>query len=55
MRLLPSWLREFVTIPADDTKLADDLTMAGISIEGVMNEGGKSSMTSTSRPTALTP
>jgi phenylalanyl-tRNA synthetase beta chain len=41
MRLLSSWLREFVNIPVDDTKLADDLTMAGISIEGVMNEGGE--------------
>src|SRR6185369_9335217 len=41
MRLLPSWLREFVNIPVDDTKLADDLTMAGISIESVMNEDGE--------------
>jgi phenylalanyl-tRNA synthetase beta chain len=41
MRLLPSWLREFVNIPVDDTKLADDLTMAGISVEGVINEGGE--------------
>jgi phenylalanyl-tRNA synthetase beta chain len=41
MHLLPSWLREFVNIPVDDTRLADDLTMAGISVEGVMNEGGE--------------
>ncbi len=41
MRLLASWLREFVTIPVDDIKLADDLTMAGISVEGVINEGGE--------------
>jgi phenylalanyl-tRNA synthetase beta chain len=41
MRLLPSWLREFVSIPVDDTKLADDLTMAGISVEGVLNENGE--------------
>ena len=41
MRLLPSWLREFVNIPVDDTKLADDLAMAGISVEGVISEGGE--------------
>ncbi|HWR17789.1 MAG TPA: phenylalanine--tRNA ligase subunit beta [Terriglobales bacterium] len=41
MLLLPSWLREFVNIPVDDTKLADDLTMAGISIEGVTSENGQ--------------
>ncbi len=41
MRILPSWLREFVNIPVDDNKLADDLTMAGISIEAVMNEDGE--------------
>ena len=41
MRLLASWLREFVNIPVDDNKLADDLTMAGISVEGVMSEGGE--------------
>ena len=41
MRILPSWLREFVNIPVDDTKLSDDLTMAGISIEAVMSEGGE--------------
>src|SRR5512135_3645394 len=40
MLLLPSWLREFVNIPVDDTRLADDLTMAGISIEGVTSENG---------------
>jgi phenylalanyl-tRNA synthetase beta chain len=41
VRLLSSWLREFVNIPVDDNQLADDLTMAGISVEGVINEGGE--------------
>jgi phenylalanyl-tRNA synthetase beta chain len=41
MRLLPSWLREFVNIPVDDRQLANDLTMAGISVEGVMDVGGE--------------
>jgi phenylalanyl-tRNA synthetase beta chain len=40
MRLLPSWLREFVSIPADDQKLADDLTLAGLSVEAVLSDGG---------------
>ena len=41
MRFLPSWLREFVSIPADDRKLADDLTLAGLSVEAVLSEGGQ--------------
>ncbi len=39
MKILPNWLREFVDIPADDRKLADDLTLAGISVEGIEGEG----------------
>ncbi len=39
MKILPAWLREFVDIPADDRKLADDLTLAGISVESVEGEG----------------
>jgi len=41
MRILPNWLREFVSIPADDRKLADDLTLAGLSVEAVLSEGGQ--------------
>ncbi len=33
MRLVSSWIREFVEIPGDDRKLAADLTMAGIFFE----------------------
>jgi len=39
MKILPAWLREFVDIPVDDRKLADDLTLAGISVESVEGEG----------------
>jgi len=35
MKLLPSWIREFVDVPADDRQLADALTSAGISVEGI--------------------
>ncbi len=41
MRILPNWLREFAPIPADDQKLADDLTLAGLSVEAVLSEGGQ--------------
>jgi phenylalanyl-tRNA synthetase beta chain len=41
MRILPNWLREFAPIPADDRKLADDLTLAGLSVEAVLTEGGQ--------------
>jgi phenylalanyl-tRNA synthetase beta chain len=39
MKILPAWLREFVDIPVDDRKLADDLTLAGISVESIEGEG----------------
>ena len=41
MKILAAWLREFVDIPADDRKLADDLTLAGISVEGIEGEGAR--------------
>jgi phenylalanyl-tRNA synthetase beta chain len=40
MRILPSWLREFVDIKADDRQLAEDLTSAGIAVETVVEEHG---------------
>ena len=40
MRIIPSWLREFVDIAADDRQLAEDLTSAGIAVESVQEENG---------------
>jgi phenylalanyl-tRNA synthetase beta chain len=40
MRILPSWLREFVDVTADDRQLAEDLTSAGIAVETVVEENG---------------
>ncbi|MGO9517075.1 MAG: phenylalanine--tRNA ligase subunit beta [Candidatus Korobacteraceae bacterium] len=40
MRILPAWLREFVTIAADDRQLAEDLTSAGIAVESVQEGNG---------------
>ncbi len=43
MRILPTWLREFVDIAADDRQLAEDLTSAGIAVESVQEEDGATS------------
>jgi phenylalanyl-tRNA synthetase beta chain len=40
VRIIPSWLREFVDIAADDRQLAEDLTSAGIAVESVQEENG---------------
>ncbi len=41
MRIIPSWLREFVDIAVDDRQLAEDLTSAGIAVESVQQENGE--------------
>jgi phenylalanyl-tRNA synthetase beta chain len=40
MRILPSWLREFVNVAAGDRQLAEDLTSAGIAVESIAEEQG---------------
>src|SRR3954454_9903271 len=39
MKISPNWLRDFVTIKADDRQLANDLTHAGIAVESVEGAG----------------
>ena len=39
MRISPNWLREFVPLDVDNTRLAEDLTHAGIAVEGFIGEG----------------
>src|SRR6476646_1526418 len=39
MKLSPQWIREFVDLPVDDRRLAEDLTSIGIAVEGVSGEG----------------
>lgn len=39
MKLSPSWLRDFVDLPVDYRRLADELTMAGVAVEGISGEG----------------
>jgi phenylalanyl-tRNA synthetase beta chain len=39
MKISPQWLRDFVEIPVDYSRLANELTLAGIAVEGVSGEG----------------
>src|ERR1700682_3848540 len=39
MKISPHWLRDFVDISVDYTCLADELTLAGIAVEGISGEG----------------
>src|SRR5206468_12786123 len=39
MKISPNWLRDLVSIKADDRQLANDLTHAGIAVESVEGEG----------------
>ena len=39
MKLSPTWLREFVEVRVDNRRLAEDLTSAGIAVEGISGEG----------------
>ena len=40
MNISPNWLREFVPLRVDYRRLAEDLTHAGIAVEGIRGEGG---------------
>jgi phenylalanyl-tRNA synthetase beta chain len=39
MNISPNWLREFVPLRVDYRRLAEDLTHAGIAVEGIRGEG----------------
>jgi phenylalanyl-tRNA synthetase beta chain len=41
LRILPTWLREFVNVAFDDRRLAEDLTSAGIAVESIAEENGE--------------
>ncbi|MGB0039902.1 MAG: phenylalanine--tRNA ligase subunit beta [Terriglobales bacterium] len=56
MKISPSWLRDFVDLPVDYRRLADELTMAGIAVEGISGEGDKTVYEmeiTTNRPDAM--
>ncbi|MFZ3263100.1 MAG: phenylalanine--tRNA ligase subunit beta [Terriglobales bacterium] len=39
MKISPNWLRDFVDLPVDYRRLADELTLAGVAVEGISGEG----------------
>ena len=39
MKLSPHWIRDFVDLPVDDRRLAEDLTNVGIGVEGITGAG----------------
>jgi phenylalanyl-tRNA synthetase beta chain len=39
MKISPLWLRDFVDVPVDYPRLADELTMAGVAVEGISGTG----------------
>ena len=39
MKLSAQWIRDFVDLSVDDRRLADDLTSAGIAVEGISGSG----------------
>src|SRR5216684_1505365 len=38
MKISPHWLRDFVDLPVDYARLADELTLAGVAVEGIAGE-----------------
>lgn len=56
MKLSANWIRDFVDVPADDHRLAEDLTSVGMGVEGIVGEG-KSTVfdmeITTNRPDAM--
>ncbi|MGD0468450.1 MAG: phenylalanine--tRNA ligase subunit beta [Terriglobales bacterium] len=39
MKISPHWLRDFVDFPVDYSRLADELTLAGVAVEGISGSG----------------
>ena len=56
MKISPSWLRDFVDLPVDYARLADELTLAGVAVEGISGEGDNTVFEmeiTTNRPDAM--
>src|SRR6266478_3573738 len=56
MKISPHWLRDFVDFKADYRRLADELTLAGIAVEGSSGEGDNTVFDmeiTTNRPDAM--
>ncbi len=56
MKLSPSWIRDFVDLPVDYARLADELTLSGVAVEGVTGDGEQTVFEmeiTTNRPDAM--
>src|SRR5258708_38809737 len=56
MKISPHWLRDFVDLPVDYTGLADELTLAGVAVEGISGSGDSTVFEmeiTTNRPDAM--
>src|SRR5881398_3771385 len=56
MKLSAQWIREFVDVPVDNHRLAEDLTSIGIAVEGISGEGANTVFEmeiGTNRPDAM--
>jgi phenylalanyl-tRNA synthetase beta chain len=56
MKLSPAWLRDFVDLTVDYPRLADELTLAGIAVEGISGEADNTVFEmeiTTNRPDAM--
>jgi phenylalanyl-tRNA synthetase beta chain len=56
MKISPHWLRDFVDLPVDYMRLADELTLAGVAVEGISGEGDQTVYEmeiTTNRPDAM--
>jgi len=56
MKLSAQWIREFVDVPVDNRRLAEDLTSIGIAVEGISDEGANTVFEmeiGTNRPDAM--
>src|SRR5229473_1969658 len=56
MKISPHWLRDFVDLPVDYARLADELTLAGVAVEGISSKGDNTVFEmeiTTNRPDAM--
>jgi phenylalanyl-tRNA synthetase beta chain len=56
MKISPQWLRDFVDLPVDYARLAEELTLAGVAVEGISGEGDNTVFEmeiTTNRPDAM--
>ncbi|HEU5334379.1 MAG TPA: phenylalanine--tRNA ligase beta subunit-related protein, partial [Terriglobales bacterium] len=53
MKISPTWVREFVDLKVDDSRLAEDLTLTGTAVESVGADGVFEMEITTNRPDCM--